>query len=391
MNSSRSGIRPWTWAGVIIIGGLTGAALFSRLESRKPSVVVEDTDDLVREISLNVSQYIFWDVNADGIYDIGDRVLSGVPVQLWRPDGSFVERTSNTGGFTNFTNSIGVDAADVSVPGDYTFDVRAPKGWSITTGNAVQEVKYEAAPGTRPGIIADVVPHPVGLTPVLAVEGRRTGDETLTLVADDGSATDIVPDGDGVYSTPITNGGLWRIQWRADPASGTRSFEVRDLPVWISTWRAPPDRARDAQVTTVDFQDITNGTIQKVPTSYRGLIWENAVVVDRESYGGEGYVNVAMGRKYVAYGSSGYPVSISRDEPFDLVGATIALAWLIGEDESVEVTAWRGGDVVHQETLSVSAINPIWFDANYRGINRVTFQTEKNWQIVIGELEVILE
>src|SRR5690625_1111795 len=88
----------------------------------------------------------------------------------------------------------------------------------------------------------------------------------------------------------------------------------------------------------VDFEDITNSFIQKVPNGVSGLNWDNLVVVHNNHYKGEGYKNGTVSGKFVGYNSSGHPVTVSSENGFDFYGGYFSVAWLNnGEGETLEV------------------------------------------------------
>src|SRR5699024_1760708 len=87
------------------------------------------------------------------------------------PDGSWVIRRSNLNGFANFRHSLTEDNVEVKEPGEYIFEVIVPDGWEVTSNNKIQVGTYMKAPKTRPGIIIDKVPEPVGIAPILTVSG----------------------------------------------------------------------------------------------------------------------------------------------------------------------------------------------------------------------------
>ncbi len=98
-------------------------------------------------------------------------------------------------------------------------------------------------------------------------------------------------------------------------------------------------------------------------------------------------MNGATSGEYVAYNSSGNPATVSSDQPFDFVGASIGSAWPEGEQYDVVIRAWRGDELVHVDRLGPSTAGPVFFDADYRSITRLELASEANWQFVVDDAE----
>jgi hypothetical protein len=309
---------------------------------------------------------------------------------------------SNGSGFANFTNAPGDPQADVWSPGQYVYEVVPPEGWAVLSKNQEQAVEYTAVPDSRAGLVVSHVPVPVGLAPMPVVSGRvwrRTilgGLEpavgvSVTLVSDrqgeHGSRT-----GDtGEYSIPVEPG-EWDIHL-GEPASGStpvRSVQVADGATVVSSIALgePSEGERTRMLAVVAFEDITTGRIAEVPNGVAGLRWENLIATENDFYGGEGYVNGATSGRYVAYGTSGYPVSVESDEAFDFIGASFTVAWAVAEGEKLSLRAWRGEDEVASDTLVLSALGPVWFQADYQDITRLEIATRHYWQFVMDDMNV---
>ncbi|WP_096550475.1 SdrD B-like domain-containing protein [Ureibacillus thermosphaericus] len=137
----------------------------------------------IKAVGPNISNYIYNDLNRNGVYDVDDQPLMKIAVKMTRPDGTWVVRRSNLNGFANFTHSLTEEKVDVYEPGEYVFEVIVPDGWEITSNNKIQTATYMEAPHTRPGIIVDKVPDPVGIAPILTVSGivkKREKDGTVS-------------------------------------------------------------------------------------------------------------------------------------------------------------------------------------------------------------------
>jgi hypothetical protein len=143
-----------------------------------------------------------------------------------------------------------------------------------------------------------------------------------------------------------------------------------------------------SSVRVVDFEDVTQSIITKVPDGVAGLNWLNLIAVNNEYYGGEGYINNTVSGKYVAYNTSGYPVTISHEDGFDFYGAYFGVAWQNAEGEILEIRAWRNDQLVAEEEYELSALGPFWFDAGYYNITRLELSTRYYWQFVVDDISV---
>ncbi|TIW26792.1 MAG: hypothetical protein E5V81_05465, partial [Mesorhizobium sp.] len=68
---------------------------------------------------MNTSLLVFRDLNRNGLYDLGDRPMSRVAVELDRPNAGTIMRLTNAGGFANFRMSVLHRDFEVVDPGHY--------------------------------------------------------------------------------------------------------------------------------------------------------------------------------------------------------------------------------------------------------------------------------
>lgn len=349
---------------------------------------------------LNVSHFIYRDVNRNGIYDLVDRPMVDIAVRLTRQDGSQVTRRSNIHGFVNFTNSLTAMPVDVSVPGEYKLEVLVPDGWLLTSNNAIQTVHYQVMPESRPGLIADKVPVPAGLAQRLTISGRASSFDAsennqieITARSTEGVQQQTFADRKGQFSFDV-DAGEWMITATAKNPERrvTRKVLVDQAPVRLATIFI--DKNLTPQATNsylVDFELITQSVITKMPSDPSGIKWENLIVTNNEFYRGEGYINNTISGHYVAYNTSGYPVTISHENGFNFYGGYFGVAWRIAESETLQVRAWRGSELVGSEDYELSALGPFWFAADYQNITRLELSTKHYWQFVTDDLSLGLD
>ena len=123
---------------------------------------------------LNMSSFIYRDHNRNGYYDLGDRPMASVVVDMTKPDATTTRSWSNINGFANFVMSVQQNEADIQIAGNYRFRVATPPHWKITSGNVEQNVSFVLLPGAYADIIAKNPAVPVGLAPDLTITGRAT-------------------------------------------------------------------------------------------------------------------------------------------------------------------------------------------------------------------------
>ncbi|WP_374723286.1 hypothetical protein [Calidifontibacillus erzurumensis] len=393
--------------------------LYSGLGNMSANVYANDSDDLKHTLYpersdwypintnvANVSHYIYNDINKNGEYDTEDQPIVNIAVKMTRPDNSYIIRRSNLNGFVNFTNSMIASPVDVSDPGEYIFEVIPPPGWEITSNNAIQKINYKEAPGTRPGIIADKVPTPTGISPIRKINGKiatrgENGSITnvdpknikVTAISPSGKEHVIALNEDGSFSV-TGDEGIWEIRVKSlsNEEVYQRKVKLGHVPVQMSTivlGNINENKAAPKNTKVVTFEDITKSEIQKVPNGVAGLKWTNLIITDNKLYSGEGYINNTISGRYVAYNTSGYPVTISDDKGFNFHGAYFGVAWFNeAEGEILKIRAWKGDKLIAEDQFKLSALGPKWFDANYYGITKLELETEHYWQFVVDDIMV---
>ncbi|TGS93894.1 hypothetical protein EN820_47340 [bacterium M00.F.Ca.ET.177.01.1.1] len=164
---------------------------------------------------MNTSLMVFRDLNRNGVYDLGDRPMSHVAVELDKPNGSTIMRLTNVSGFANFRMSAIQRDLEVVDPGHYAVRVVPPPGFSVTTGNASQESDYVVSPGSPGDMIAQTTTHPVGLAADLTISGLVAAGSRVSLTGPDGVTAAAKVGPDGRFSLPAAPG-----EWLVDVSAG---------------------------------------------------------------------------------------------------------------------------------------------------------------------------
>lgn len=354
----------------------------------------------------NFFLFIFRDIDRNGIYDVGDRPITGVYVEMTSPSNKTFRNRSNLNGFASFTGSMTQDEAIIRQPGSYKFEALIPKGWINTTNNKMQIQTFTKFPGTTADMIADRMPDPVGLAPELTISGhvlyRTKGklepspEAALWAIDSEGNRIDIALDNQGGFALPAVPG-EWKLSAKlsqnGQEFTAERVFSVESAPVYISNIvlgdEQPPPRK---QIELIDFDSITKSTLAEIPSGVGGLNWHNAVATNFLYYNGPGYVNNSISGEFVAYSSGGHPVTISRDEPFDFAGAYFGAAWPKAHGETLIAKAWdKDGNPIGEDRLTLSVLGPTWFDADYRGVSKLELSTEHYWHFVTDDFRIRID
>lgn len=386
-----------------MIRGLSihGAILAAVACGLGPSQLLADEDFYAPKVwgdlsggQMNFSSFVFRDLNRNGIYDLGDRPMAKVAVTMSGERGLDRVQRSNLDGYANFEMSGTQPDKAIAVPGHHSFRVVPPPGWSITTGNAMQESDFVALPGAPGDIIGKTPMKPVGLAPNLAIRGsidvaKFDGRPTVTASGPNGPEGVIDLAVDGSFDIPVSPG-KWTIKIEGGNV-GTieRMVDVVNVPVRLARIAPGDGDAPASSVSVADFDRLAAGqSVLKVPSAYASVGWSNFVAIQNQYYGGEGYVNGTVSGTHVVYNSSGHPVDLHSDRPFDFLGGYFSVAWLDAEGEVLHVKAWRGDTLLHQDDIPLSALGPVYFDARYTGLTRLEFATEHYWQFVGDDFRI---
>ena len=310
--------------------------------------------------------------------------MSGILVDATTEDLQTQTQRSNGSGFANFVMSATDLTSDIPLAGPYTFTVVVPGGWRVTTGNAVQESRFFLLPGAPADLFADPAPVPVGLAPDLTISGSvEGGTSTLRATSPNGETTDVALT-DGDFTVPV-GAGIWSLAFDGANGAFARTVNVKTAPVVVA--RTGRTMSSSSPVERVDFEGLVAAEVTKVPSGYHGLDWQNFVAAYWKFYKSEGYRNSLMSGSFVGYNGSGQPATVSSDTPFDFIGGYIGLGSLAAQGEQLRVLAWRGDELAYEETITLSALGPSYFQADFSAVTRIEFRTAHYWQAVFDDLE----
>jgi hypothetical protein len=335
---------------------------------------------------LNYSSFVYFDVDRDGRFGLGDRPMGGIASRLSNAGGHLLTSRTNGNGFANFTMSTGSRRAHIRSPEVYEFAISIPPGWACTSGNEVQTREFRPIEGAPAGIGSDEMVKPVGLAPIRTLSGRA---------ADDGATISVLKAGRSLSSETIAPDAAFRIKIPDDadavaidgPGFG-RKLALPPYPSHIgvlSAQRTPIDDG--AVLETIDFNDVTARGLRKIPSGYAGLNWFNLNAISRDFAGSnEGYVNGNTSGDHTCYTSSGHPAELWSDRPFGFHSVMISAAWLRAEGEVAKIESFSGNRLAASDEIVVSALTPVHYAPMLKGITRIRFSSRHYWQLVIDDL-----
>ncbi|BAV46720.1 hypothetical protein MesoLj113a_31860 [Mesorhizobium sp. 113-1-2] len=336
--------------------------------------------------SVNYSSFVYFDVDRDGTYGVGDRPMAGIMVRLFDGQGGFVASTrTNNGGFANFAMSTSSANAVIRAPGTYRFAVSVPPRWRSPSANETQSQEFQLAPGSPAGLVSQDLPQPVGLAPARSLAGKMTAGGTATL--------SVMADGQELESRALAPGLPFRLDLAGEAdmvviAGGglDRQLALSPYPTdlgLLSSHTLP----NEASLRTVGFDDVTGRGFRKIPCGHAGLQWHNLNAMAQDhTKGSEGYVNGNVSGDHVAYTSSGYPAEFSRETPFGFHSVLLSAAWLKSEGEIALIECWLGEQLVASDQLTLSALTPLHYAPMLKAVTRVRLSTKHSWQMVLDDL-----
>ena len=348
----------------------------------------------VRQAKMNISCFVFRDINRNGVFDLEDRPYAGLPVKLTDEDGEVRMGHSNIAGFANFAMAAGNPKHPIAEPGVYRIEAQTRSGWVITSQNADQDLEIRELTDSPGGLVAVKTLGQVGVAPALTLSGivpqgaefalRRAGDQ-------ESSGIPIESDG-GFFSVPVSAGN-WEIVGENAAAGETVSrVLVESYPVFLPDVGRPSLPTEEAGKVVIDFDGLTTSdTLYEVPSGYGGVNWHNWIATHQKFYSGYGYVNATTSGEYAAYNSSGHPAEFSSSKPFDVHRVNIGVAWKQAEEADIVVRAWRGDQRVYEDRFRSTTAGPITVQTNYRNVDRVEVSIENYWQVVMDDLHLGLK
>tara|TARA_R100001369_G_scaffold53858_1_gene80707 strand:+ start:437 stop:1627 length:1191 start_codon:yes stop_codon:yes gene_type:complete len=341
------------------------------------------------------SCYAFKDMNRNGIFDMGDKPYANLPVEMTRPDGTKTRQRSNIDGFANFEASLGDDSADVFEPGHHNVRAIFDEGWQSLSKTATQNLIFIEKVNAGGRIVPEKPCMPIGVVPILEIKGKITPVSNFATTAysvvaidkRDQTRLDLLVDENGNF-LGIGRQGEWRLEVRNPDGVlvHARDFVIEHGAVYFSNIVPGETTKPEADVVwhELTFDDfLVSDSLFEIPSGYGGLNSYNLIAVHNRFYEGGGYVNGTVSSEYIAYNSSGVPVPIWADDPFDFKGTYVSVAWSRGKEEDVIFRAWREGKIVHEDKLRLTNSGPIYFDANYENITKMEISHGNYERIVL--------
>jgi hypothetical protein len=334
---------------------------------------------------INLSTFIFMDIDRDGDYTAADKPMAGIITELYRGDEKIAQAYSNSNGWCNFRLSRFEQDAVIREEGAYQFRVAVPKGWRISSNNAQQPLVIKPVYGSIGGMGAERMPDPIGLMPILSVQGQVSNGKA----------------GQAVYLRDAVTGAEWQaalddalhFYFEDVPAAEySLHYASRVLPVSVSRFPlhlgdVSADRAISAPNQIAHFDDIEGGGLRKVPHGYAGVRWFNLNAMRKGfTANSVGYINGTISRDFHAYTSSGHPARIYADAPFALHEMAVSVAWCDAHGETMEVVFYEGEKQVGSDSILLSCLAPVIYRPERENITAIDLRTKHYWQAVLDDV-----
>ena len=343
------------------------------------------TDWQSSDKKVNISAYLFNDLNENGSYDIGDRAIANIAVGLSRNGTPIAASRTNLNGFANFRASTTQEDSPLSTAGNYEFGALIPRGWRVTTANQTQTRELIAIAGSPAGLGLTEMLTPIGISRNKFIRGTYLGEQ-------DGHI-ELHQNGKAVAMADVTENDqfIWSVK-RGEYTLMTngvpRPVIVGDYPVDIGLAAVPV--ANDIAGRTIDFETGATTGLNKAQNGYAGLNWFNLNIMRSDHTPGSiGYSNGTTSGNHILYTSSGHPGRIYADTPFSLLSVNLSAAWPDSEGEEAVFSYYRDDVLVLTDTIGLSAYSPISYQPMIEGITRVEISTKHYWQLVIDDLVVL--
>lgn len=373
---------------ITLLIALTTAVAFNYFYNKL--VTPKTTKNIVKK--LNISWFIFMDVNRNGIYDIEDKPYSGLPIKLLKPNGKSIIMKSNLNGFTNFIMGNNPNHAMITEEGEYIFEAFPHENLLITTKNKITKANFQKLSNSPAGIILLNPLKALGVAPKLKINGIIEKSDNITAISPSMDKFEITPNSKGFFSFTATSG-TWKLINRQKHTFKTQIINVKSYPIILSKYFFDsPNNYPEKKIVTVSFDDIINvNSVAELPNNYNGLLWNNWVVTHKLTYEGDGYINGTISKEYLIYNSSGHPASISKSTPFCFIGAYIGVAWPQANNGYVNIIGYRNKKIIYHDKIKLNSHLPNYFYANYKNITKIEIYSDIYWQVIIDDIQFRLQ
>lgn len=250
-----------------------------------------------------MSAYTFYDLNENGIYDLGDRVLTNIAVAVGKDQLLLGAARSNLNGFANFTVSTTFEDVIIKEVGTYAFQAFAPPGWWITTRNGIQQRDLIEIKGSISGLGPTRALDLIGFARHKFIRGTYTGSlpASISLLSDDEEIAQTELEPGEEFLLPAPSG-----KYSLVAGDYTREVTIGKYPVDIGKIGTVYDFASPGG-TLIDFEEVAPTGLLKAPNGYSGLNWFNLNIMSYNLVDDSiGLANGTTSGNHSIYSSSGY-------------------------------------------------------------------------------------
>ncbi len=134
-----------------------------------------------------------------------------------------------------------------------------------------------------------------------------------------------------------------------------------------------------ASVLTFDDTSYQGSYVGNLDSNYGGFNWSSHFDVFYGPGLGAGYDAGTISGNYAAFNSYHHDVSLMSGDLFDWNGAWFNDPHNNGSDVLVEVKGFSEGVELYEEIITLSYATPILFQANWTGVDEISFDSERSW------------
>jgi hypothetical protein len=128
-----------------------------------------------------------------------------------------------------------------------------------------------------------------------------------------------------------------------------------------------------SEAAVLNFDDISKNDFSPISNNYGELSWSNFYVQNSFRVSGSGYDKGAISKPYVAFNGNGAAASIKSNTKFDFNSAYLTSVW--NDNLNLTVEGLFNGVKKYSQIFILNTKSPIFFNADYLGINELTFSS----------------
>ena len=131
-----------------------------------------------------------------------------------------------------------------------------------------------------------------------------------------------------------------------------------------------------ANAAVLNFDDVATDYYQQIDNGYHGFDWDNMYIINKNAHPDSGYDHGTVSLQNTAFNGFGSPSSMFSSQAFDFNGAYFTAAWENGLH--INLVGLLNGVEKYSTQLIANTAGPVWYTANFQGIDTLAFSTNEN-------------